>query len=179
MKQKFINNGSDHKNLPFHSFRSDDLTCWYTLTLLSWIDFYSCILLPPFYFIKLIWTNFMKGYLWTYHKENCIIIYAMIECPNKKLPIDNTFHIFIWYGFKSFTCKTLWSICVELYRSLPNQWIHKIYTLQGNRKESPQGNFCVRVDTLCEHAFVWIYHQIQKKKTITNRVMIDTNSVKM
>ena len=27
MKQKFIDNGPDHKNLPFHSFRSDDLTC--------------------------------------------------------------------------------------------------------------------------------------------------------
>ena len=130
---------------------------WFLLMYISCWEY-------SFYFIKLIWTNFMKGYLWTYHKENCIIIYAMIECPNKKLPIDNTFHIFIWYGFKSFTCKTLWSICVELYRSLPNQWIHKIYTLQGNRKESPQGNFCVRVDTLCEHAFVWIYHQIQKEK---------------
>ena len=64
----------------------------------------------------------------------------------KNLPSE-TFSIFLlhMYSKNFFTCKTLWSICVELYRS-PNQWIHKIYTrcIREKEKKALKASLCSR-----------------------------------
>ena len=76
-------------------------------------------------------------YVQKQHNMNSRVIECITtNCVSKHFP----YFYCIWIQKKLFTCKTLWSICVELYRSLINEFI-KFTRCKGKRKESPKGKF--------------------------------------